>query len=355
MSPYCYNKRMSIDNEQIKQVVKKVTPAVISIVITKDLPKIEGFYKMPVNGKQYMVPKFKKGEKEAVKIGGGSGFFVSANGVVLTNSHVVQDPKAKYTAFLDHETETKRELAVIARDPIHDIAICKIEGNDFPYLELGGSGELELGEYVVAVGNALGEFSNTVSLGIISGLSRFITAQHGDQKHTERLRGLIQTDAAINPGNSGGPLVNLEGKVIGLNTAVVFGAQNIGFSIPIDQAKKDLEEVSQYGHVRIPFLGVRYLILDEKMQKENKLPVDYGALIMRETLGETAVVPKSSAAKAGLQEFDIILEMDGKKITPELTIQDIMQEHKIGDKVKIKILREKKEYEIDLELEEKKR
>ncbi|MEX0877372.1 MAG: trypsin-like peptidase domain-containing protein [Candidatus Spechtbacterales bacterium] len=343
------------ENEHIKEVIKRVTPAVISIVITKDLPKVEGFYKMPINGKQYMVPKFKKGEKEAVKIGGGSGFFISPDGIVLTNSHVVQDPKADYTAFLDHDEETKRELKVIARDPIHDVAICKIEGANFPYLELGSSRGLELGEYVIAVGNALGEFSNTVSLGIVSGLSRFITAQHGDQKHTERLRGLIQTDAAINPGNSGGPLVNLDGKVIGLNTAVVFGAQNIGFSIPIDQARKDLEEVKQYGHVRLPFLGVRYLILDTSIQKENKLPVDYGALIMRETLGDTAVVPGSTAEKAGLQEFDIILEVDGKKITPELTIQDVIQEHKIGDKVKAKIMREGKEHEIDIELEEKKK
>ncbi|MDX1607839.1 MAG: trypsin-like peptidase domain-containing protein [Candidatus Spechtbacterales bacterium] len=347
---------MEASNEQVKEVIKKVTPAVISIVITKDMPKVEGFYKMPLNGKQYMVPKFKKGEKEAVKIGGGSGFFVSSSGIVLTNSHVVQDPKAEYTAFLDHDEENKRKLKVIARDPIHDIAICKIEGTDFPYLELGESSDLELGEYVVAVGNALGEFSNTVSLGIISGLSRFITAQHGgQQRHAERLRGLIQTDAAINPGNSGGPLVNLDGKVIGLNTAVVFGAQNIGFSIPIDQAKKDIEDIKQYGHVRLPFLGVRYLILDEKMKQENDLPVDHGALIMRESLGDTAVIPGSSADKAGLKEFDIILEVDGKKITPELTIQDVIQEKEIGDTVTMKVLSGKKEKELKVELEEKRR
>jgi len=163
---------MNTENKLLKEIIKKVTPAVISIVITKDLPKVEGFYKMPVNGRQYMVPKFKKGEKEAVKIGGGSGFFISPNGIILTNSHVVQDPKAKYTAFLDHEEETKRDITVIARDPIHDVAICKIESSNkkFSYLKLGSSKNLELGESVIAVGNALGEFSNTVSLGIISGL-----------------------------------------------------------------------------------------------------------------------------------------------------------------------------------------
>lgn len=308
---------------------------------------------MPYRGRQFLVPKIKKGEKEAVKIGGGSGFLVSDDGIILTNSHVVHDTKAEYTAFLDHDEKTKHELEVVARDPIHDIAICKVKGNNFPYLELGDSSGLQLGESVVAVGNALGEFSNTVSLGIISGLSRFIRAQQGGRGQSERLRGLIQTDAAINPGNSGGPLINMEGKVVGINTAVVFGAQNIGFSIPVNQAKTDIEEVKKYGRIRIPFIGVRYVIIDEKMQKQNNLPVDHGAFIMRETLGNTAIVPGSSAHKAGLKEFDIILEASGKEITVENTIQDVIQEHKMGDRIKIKVLREKKEREMEIELEER--
>lgn len=337
----------------IIEIAKKASPAVISILITRDLPKVEGFYNLPIGGRNVIIPKFKKGKKEAVQIGGGSGFIVSENGLILTNSHVVQDPEADYTAILDHGHDKKKKLKVIARDPIHDIAICKMEGSKLPYLELGDSTQLQLGESVVAVGNALGEFSNTVSLGIISGLSRFIQAQ-SSMRHVERLRGLIQTDAAINPGNSGGPLINMDGQVIGINTAVVFGAQNIGFSIPINQAKIDIEEFKKYGRVRIPFFGVRYIILDKNIQEQNDLPVDYGALIMRESLGEAPVAKGSAAGKAGLKEYDIILEADGKKITTKITLQDIIQEHKIGDTIKMKILREGKKYDTDIKLQEKK-
>ncbi|OGZ57137.1 MAG: hypothetical protein A3F94_00855 [Candidatus Spechtbacteria bacterium RIFCSPLOWO2_12_FULL_38_22] len=347
---------MTIDENKIEEIAKQVSPAVISIVVTKDLPKVEGFYKMPYKGKDFMVPKLNKKVREEIKVGGGSGFIVSENGIVLTNSHVVQDTKAKYTAFLDHQEGKKWNLEVIARDPIHDIAICKLENppkQAVPYLKLASSTNLKLGQFVVAVGNALGEFSNTVSFGIISGLSRFITAQHKG-KQTERLRGLIQTDAAINPGNSGGPLINMQGEVIGINTAVIYGAQSIGFSIPIDQAKKDIQDVKDYGRIRIPFLGIRYLILDEQTKQENNLPVDYGALVMRETLGDMAIIPGSSAHKAGIKEFDIILEADGKKITPELTLQDIIGNKEIGDDVMLKLLRGKHDKNVRLKLEEKK-
>src|SRR3989338_1592003 len=222
-----------IGENRIEEIAKQASPAVISIVVTKDLPKVEGFYKMHYKGRDFIVPKLNKKKVEEVKIGGGSGFMVSDDGVILTNSHVVQDVKAEYTVFLDHQEGKKWEMEIIARDPIHHIAICKLKNppkDALPYLNLGESTNLRLGQFVVAVGNALGEFSNTVSFGIISGLSRFITAQHKG-KQTERLRGLIQTDAAINPGNSGGPLINMQGEVIGINTAVIYGAQSIGSSI----------------------------------------------------------------------------------------------------------------------------
>ena len=175
------------------------------------------------------------------------------------------------------------------------------------------------------------------------------------ERHVERLRGLIQTDAAINPGNSGGPLINMEGEVIGINTAVVFGAQNIGFAVPINNAKKDLEDIEKYGHIRQPFFGVRYIIIDKMIQKQNKLPVDHGALLLRETFADHAVAPGSSAEAAGLKEYDIILECDGTKITPEETLQDIISKHKIGDKLKCKILRDGKEENVEVTLEEKKK
>ena len=341
----------------VVEIVKKACPAVINIVITKDMPKLEGFYTMPFGGQEYIVPKFDKHSKHKVKIGGGSGFIVSPDGIVLTNAHVVEDPEAEYTAVMDHDDDGKLPIKILARDRINDIAILKIEnkdGKDFPYIELGDSTHLELGEDVIAIGYALGEFRNTVSTGVVSGLSRFIQAQTGYERHVERLRGLIQTDAAINPGNSGGPLINMEGKVIGISTAVVFGAQNIGFGIPINNAKKDLEELKKFGHIRQPFFGVRYIIIDEMIQKQNKLPVDHGAMIVRETLGEHAIVPGSSAARAGLKEFDIILEANGEKITVDNTLQDIISKHKIGDTIKYKILRNEKESEVKIKLEEKK-
>jgi len=339
----------------VVEIAKRVCPAVINIVISKDMPTLEGFYTMPFGGQEFIVPKFDKKSKQKVKIGGGSGFIVSADGIVLTNAHVVADPDAEYTAIMDHDEGSKIPVKVIARDQIHDIAILKIESKkSLPYIGLGDSSQLELGEDVIVVGYALGEFRNTVSTGVVSGLSRFIQAQTGYEKNVERLRGLIQTDAAINPGNSGGPLVDMEGKVIGISTAVVFGAQNIGFAIPINNAKKDLKELEEFGHIRQPFFGVRYIVIDEMVQKQNKLPVDHGAMIVRETLGEHAVVPGSSAAKAGLKEFDIITDCDGKKVTVDNTIQDIISRHTAGDVVKCKILRNGKTSEAKVKLEEKK-
>ena len=340
-----------MEKSPIVEVAKKVCPAVITIVISKDLPKVEGFYFFPFGGQELVIPKFEKG-KEKTRIGGGSGFTVSPDGYVITSSHVVADPEADYTVILE---PTKRYPAkVISRDPISDISILKINAKDLPYLELGDSDKIELGEEVVAVGNALGEFHDTISSGIISGMSRAITAFSGLTNRTAQLRGLIQTDAAINPGNSGGPLVNIEGEVIGINTAMVMGAQNIGFAIPINYAKKDLEEVKKYGKIKRPFLGVRYIVLNREISKVHKLPKDYGALIVRESLGEGAVVKDSSADKAGLKEYDIILECSGEKITEKNPLANLLQKFKIGDEVSLKVLREGKEITLKVKLEEKK-
>jgi S1-C subfamily serine protease len=336
---------------QIVEIAKRVCPAVITIVISKDLPKVEGFYFLPFGGRDFVVPKFEKG-KEKTKIGGGSGFIVSADGYILTSQHVVSDTEADYTVIL--EPTKKYPAKVVSRDPISDIAILKIKNKNFPFLELGDSDKIELGQEVVAVGNALGEFHDTVSYGIVSGMSRAITAFSGFGEHYAQLRGLIQTDAAINPGNSGGPLVNMEGKVIGINTAMVMGAQNIGFAIPINYAKKDLEEVMKYGKIRRPFLGIRYIVLNKELAKLHKLPVSYGALIIRESLGERAVVEGSSADKAGLKEYDIILEINGEKITEKNPLGSILQKYEVGNEISLKVLREKKEITLKVKLEEKK-
>ena len=341
------------EKSPVIEVAKKVCPAVITIVISKDLPKIEGFYLFPFGGKEFVIPKLpEKAGKQKTKIGGGSGFLVSSDGYILTSNHVVADATADYTVILD--PKKKYPAKVLARDPINDLAVLKIDEKSLLYLELGDSNQIELGQEVVAVGNALGEFHDTLSYGIISGLSRYITAYSGLAQQAERLRGLIQTDAAINPGNSGGPLVDLEGKVIGINTAMVVGAQNIGFAIPVNYAKKDLEEVKKYGKIKVPFLGVRYVLLSKEMSEANKLPVDYGAFVVRETLGEKAVVKDSPADKAKIREFDIILECNGEKITLDNPLANILQKHTIGEKITLKILRNKKEVLLKIKLEEKK-
>lgn len=334
----------------IVEIAKKVCPAVITIVVTKDLPKVEGFYLFPFGGEKFIVPRFEKGRKKT-KIGGGSGFIVSPDGYVITSSHVVADIEADYTVIL--EPKKKYPVKVLNRDPINDVAILKINAKNLPYLRLGDSNKIELGEQVIAVGNALGEFHDTISAGIISGMSRAITAFSGLSK-AAHLRGLIQTDAAINPGNSGGPLVNMEGEVVGINTAMVIGAQNIGFAIPINYAKKELEEVMKHGKVRKPFLGVRYIVLNKEIAKAHKLPVDYGALIVRETLGEKAIVKGSAADKAGLKEYDIILEVGKEKVTTENPLANILQNHKIGEIIKLKVLRGGKKITLEAKLGEKK-
>ena len=340
------------EHSPIVEIARKICPGVITIIISKDLPKVEGFYSFPFGGQEFIFPKIENGKKEKTKIGGGSGFIVSPDGYVMTCSHVVGDPEADYTVILD--PKHKYPAKILAKDPLVDVAILKLNDKKLSYLELGDSDKINLGETVVAIGNPLGEFEDTLSAGIVSGLSRKITAYGGLPLKATSLRGLIQTDAAINPGNSGGPLVNMEGKVIGINTAMVMGAQNIGFAIPINYAKRIFEEVQKYGKIVRPFLGVRYVILNHEISKANKLPVDYGALIVRENLGEPAVLKGSAADKAGAKEYDIILEMDGKKITEENPLADLLAQHKIGDEINFKTLREGKEINLKVKLEEKK-
>ncbi len=334
------------EKSPVVKIVKKCLPAVVSIVIAKNLPNLENFpdffpfLPFGFNPKELykQIPAEMFDEHGRIKIGGGSGFFISSDGFVLTNKHVVIDPKADYTVVTSENK--KFHAKVVARDPINDVAILKIEAEGLAHIELGESSDLELGQTVVAIGNALGQFQNTVSTGIVSGLSRHITAQAGADGQQQELRGVIQTDAAINPGNSGGPLVNIDGKAIGINSAVVFGAQNIGFAIPINAAKKALADIKKFGRIRAPFLGLRYILIDSVLKMRHNLPVDYGALVTPEaTPGDYGVLPDSPAGKAGILEHDIILEVDEQKITKDLPLADLIQKHEVGDKLQLKILR----------------
>ena len=291
------------------------------------------------------------GQKEKISIGGGSGFIVHPDGLILTNKHVVFDQEAEYTVITTNLQEYPAK--VLSRDPINDIAVLKINAKGLPAVRLGNSGKLELGQTVLAIGNALGMFSNTVSRGIISGLSRSISAALGTEGEMEHLRGVLQTDVAINQGNSGGPLISLDGEVVGINTAIIFGAQNIGFSIPINWAKQDLEDIIKYGRIVKPYLGLQYVKLDKKLQKQYSLPVDYGALVVRDHRPDSvAIVPNSPAAKAGIKENDIILELNGEKISDEL--QDMLQKFSVESEVELTVLRKDQQMKVKVKLEERK-
>jgi len=343
-------------NSSIPGVIKKVLPAVVSIIVSKMLPVFEAPFGGPQNpldpNTPLMVPK---GNKK-IDVGGGSGFIVDPSGIILTNRHVVNDPGAEYIVIFDNDE--KYPAQVLARDPIHDVAILKIDKINLPIIELGNSSKLELGQTAIAIGNALGTFRNTVSVGVVSGLSREISAGDTTNNSVTKLRGLVQTDAAINPGNSGGPLIDVKGKAIGINTAMVFFAENIGFALPINNAKKDLDDLKQFGRLRLPFLGIRYVLLDKESQEKFKLPIDHGAFVVAERSPQGpvsgAVVLGSTAHQAGVREGDIILEVQDIKISTKCPLEDILQKCKIGENLNFKIFRKGQEITLKVRLDERK-
>ncbi len=266
-----------------------------------------------------------KAHKESVpnetpKIEEGSGFIISSDGLILTNRHNILDKTKKYFAVA-HDNK-KYPLKILSRNETNDVAILKIAGQEiYPFLILGDSLKLELGEEVFAIGNALG-FKDTVSQGIVSGLAR---------KIDDKMENLIQTDAAINPGNSGGPLINAKGEVIGINSIMMTEAENIGFAIPINEAKKDLEDIKKFGRIRRPFLGFNYI--DHKK----------GAL----------VIEIKDFLKNDLKENDIILECNNQKITEDFQLEDCLKILQVGQTAKLKILRKKEIKEIEILVKEK--
>lgn len=347
--------------EAIIKAVKEISPAVVSVIISKDVPVFEEYFYNPLEEYEeffgpgpfdFKVPQYRQKGTEKKEIGGGTGFIVSREGLVLTNKHVVLDEEAEYTVFTNDGR--KFSAKVLARDPIQDLAVMKIEGNtseQFPTVKLGDSEKLQIGQTVIAIGNALGEFRNTVSVGVISGLGRSITASGGGL--VETLEDVIQTDAAINKGNSGGPLLNLKGEVIGVNTAMALEAQSIGFAIPINKAKKDIEQIKTLGKIVYPFLGIRYVLINEKIKTEKDLPVDYGALIISGGAGELAIWPDSAAQKAGLKEGDIVLEFNKEKITTENSLAKIIMKYNPQDRAVLKVLRGEKEMNVEVVLGER--
>ncbi len=342
-----------IDYEQaVVDAVKKASPAVVSITISKNVPIIEQcpsnpFSDLPPEFQQFFGDQFpdmtqpcNTGKTKLQEIGGGSGFIISSDGMILTNKHVAGDKTASYTVFTNDGK--KYDAKILAVDPTQDLAVIKIDATNLPTVELGDSDSVELGQTAIAIGNALGEFRNTVSVGVISGLSRTVTASGGLSGGEETIEGVIQTDAAINPGNSGGPLLNLKGEVVGINTAIAEGANSIGFAIPINRAKRDITSVKTTGEIQAPYLGVRYITITSDIAKSQKLPVTDGALIRGSSDGP-AVVVGSPAAKAGIQAEDIIVAVDGQNLDQDHILGDIVSKYSVGDTITLKINRAGKE------------
>ena len=326
-----------VKNPTVVDVVRKSNVAVVSIVGMKDVPKYDVVYNdTNVFGGIFRTPTYVQNGTEKKKTGSGTGFLISSDGYIVTNKHVVSDTSASYSVTLNNSKVY--DATVLARDDVLDVAILKVSSTDkLSYLQLGDSDTIEVGQSVVAIGNALGQFKNTVSVGVVSGLSRSVTASTGGGG-SEKLSKVIQTDAAINPGNSGGPLLDINSNVIGVNVAVVSGSENIGFALPINSIKSVIDSVRKTGSISRPYVGVRYVTINPEIKKSKGLTVDYGVWVMKGSKGEPAIVPNSPAEKAGIKEGDVILEIDGQKIDEEGDFTFLIRDKNVGDYVELKVL-----------------
>jgi len=325
---------ISLENT-INETVVEIAPSVVSIVIKKDMVIYRsdpwGFFQTPTG----TINK---------KVWWGSGFFVKKDGTIITNKHVVQDSEAEYTVILS--TWEEYDASVIALDPINDLAVIKIsdEEREFSPLKIiQNEDEIEVWDFWIAVGNALAEFQNSVSLWIVSAKDRSIEAEWST------LSGLLQTDAAINPWNSGGPLINLNGNVIGINTAIASGSNGIGFAFTLTQERIDymLQSISESGRIMRPFIGINYIPNSPAVASELGLSTDYGVYIIDEA---ESIIEWSSADEAWLEPGDIILEVNGEKIWVSLVLWNIIQNSLPGDILTLKVLKKSWSEEI-LELE----
>jgi S1-C subfamily serine protease len=323
-------------------VVDKYAPSVLTVGIKKTGKVADplegvfdpfGFFNLP----RSPTPKEQNIEQDI-----GSGFVVSSGGLIVTNKHVVADTSASYRVFT---RENKLyEVEKIYRDPANDLAILKVSAppGELKVVELGDSSKLKVGQFVIAIGTALGEFRNTVTTGVISGLGRGIVAG-SPFEGSESLDNVIQTDAAINPGNSGGPLINSVGQVVGVNVAVASGAQNIGFALPINVVKEMLDNFNKTGQFSRPFLGVRYRMIDQ---------TEAVAKGWIEGAGIVEVVAGSPAENDGLKPGDIIVKIDNEKLTEKTNLAKIISQKKVGDKVELTVWRNGEEKKVTVVLKE---
>lgn len=334
--------RTVIEESATIDVAKKSNPSVVSITISQQVQQQTNPYAYPFFDDYYGQEENTESESESVKVGEGSGFVITEDGMILTNRHVVDIEDAEYTVLFDDGK--KYTAKVLARDELTDLALLKIEATGLTPLPLADSDAIAQGQSVIAIGNTLGDYPNTVTKGIISGLSRNLGGNYV---------GLIQTDAAINKGNSGGPLLNVDGEVIGVNTAVdrrEYG-DAIGFAIPINEAKVAIESVKSTGKIQRAALGVRYIPITEAYAKANSLAYTYGAAIQKGDASAPGVIPNSAAAKAGIVEGDVLLEINGVKIDADHPLPTLIKKFKIGETIQVKVYHDAEEKVVNVTLE----
>ncbi len=313
----------TVEESAVIDVVEKASPAVVSIL--EDTVELN-FQEGPVKSQQ----------------GIGTGFIIDSSGIVITNNHVVRDTTTKYTVLTSDNK--KYSVKKIDRDPSNDFAILKVEAKSLPILKFGDSSVLKVGQKVVAIGNALGRFGNTVTVGVVSGIGRGLTVSSLSSEISQSaLENVIQTDAALNPGNSGGPLLDLSGNAVGINFAVSQNAENIGFVIPINVVKSIIDGYREEGKIIKPYIGVSYQMVSKDVASVQNLPE--GAFVRR-------VLPNTPADKAGLRAGDVIIKIDGKDVNEDNTLASVLTEYKVGNTIELEVNRDGQITKLKVKLEE---
>ena len=325
-------------DKTVVDVAEQTAASVVTVEVKQQQRQMNSF-DIPFGfGFSLPVPRRQTTQPQEIKQDIGSGFVIDGSGLVVTNKHVVSDPDAEY--LIVDKSDKEYKVSKIYRDPANDLAILKVEGLSAPAMSLGNSDSLKVGQQVIAIGTALGEFRHTVTTGVVSGLGRGIEAGDMFGSSSEALENVIQTDAAINPGNSGGPLLDGNGQVIGVNVAMSAQGQNIGFALPINLIKASLDNFNKTGQFDRPLLGVSVRVITQQAALVNEVP--QGVLV-------SEVVAGSSAEAAGIKAGDIISDFDGKSLKDN-DLSKLVNQKKIGDRVKVKIWRDGAAKELDVTL-----
>lgn len=321
--PPTVSQTASVRRSPIVRIVDRVAPAVVNISAEAVVRQADPFF-----GEFFS----RRRRVEAL----GSGLVIASNGTVVTNAHVIDGASRILVTFADGK---EMEAEVLGFDRDSDLAVLKVENGTLPAVPLGTSSDLMIGETVIALGNPLG-LSNSVTTGVLSASGRTVPAESGEVLYTD----FLQTDASINPGNSGGPLVNLDGAVIGINTAIVAGAEGIGFAIPADRARRVIQDLLRFGSLQPIWSGLRLFTLDRELAQRFELPVERGALVEK-------VHPSSPAARAGMRVSDVVLRVGSKNVTSREDVLTALHSVPIGKEIRVRVWRDGQELDGTLVVE----